>query len=60
MLNAPHASVVRDGKISRVDAQELVLDDIVIFKAGNQIPADAIVVAGEVQGQGVAAYRRIG
>lgn len=49
MLNAPHASVVRDGKISRVDAQELVLDDIVIFKAGNQIPADAIVVAGEVQ-----------
>lgn len=49
MLNAPHASVVRDGKVSRVDAQELVLDDIVIFKAGNQIPADAIVVAGEVQ-----------
>ena len=49
MLNAPHASVVRDGKISIVDAQELVLDDIVIFKAGNQIPADAIVVAGEVQ-----------
>lgn len=49
MLNAPHASVVRDGKASRIDAQELVLDDIVIFKAGNQICADAVVVAGEVQ-----------
>ena len=34
MLNAPHASVVRDGKKSLVDSEELVLDDIVIFKAG--------------------------
>lgn len=49
MLNAPHANVVRDGKVSRVGATELVLDDIVIFKAGNQIPADAIMVEGEVE-----------
>ena len=49
MLNAPHASVVRDGKKSLVDSEELVLDDIVIFKAGNQICADAIVVSGEVR-----------
>lgn len=49
MLNAPHASVVRDGKISQVNAEELVLDDIVIFGAGNQVCADAIVVQGEVQ-----------
>lgn len=49
MLNAPQASVVRNGKKSIIDAQELVLDDIVIFKAGNQVCADAIVVAGEVQ-----------
>ena len=49
MLNALHASVVRDGKKSLVDSEELVLDDIVIFKAGNQICADAIVVSGEVR-----------
>lgn len=49
MLNAPHANVIRDGKKSVVDAEELVIDDIVIFKAGNQICADAEVVAGEVQ-----------
>ena len=37
------------GKKSLVDSEELVLDDIVIFKAGNQICADAIVVSGEVR-----------
>ncbi len=49
MLNAPHARVVRDGKVSQVDSEELVIDDIVIFGAGNQICADAVVLAGEVQ-----------
>ena len=49
VLNAPHATVVRDGKKSVIDAEELVLDDIVIFKAGNQVCADAVVSAGEVQ-----------
>lgn len=49
MLNAPHATVVRDGKKSVIDAEDLVLDDIVIFKAGNQVCADAVVSAGEVQ-----------
>ena len=49
MLNAPHAAVVRDGKRSMIDAEDLVLDDIVIFKAGNQVCADAVVSAGEVQ-----------
>lgn len=46
---APHAKVVRDGKLFRVDAEELVIDDIVVFRAGDQICADAIVEAGEVQ-----------
>jgi len=49
MLNAPHAKVVRDGRKSVVEAEELVLDDIVIFQAGNQICADAEVCAGTVQ-----------
>lgn len=49
MLNAPRATVVRDGKKSVVDAESLVLDDIVIFKAGSQVCADAVVSAGEVQ-----------
>ena len=49
MLNAPKATVVRDGKRSLIDAEELVVDDIVIFKAGAQVCADAQVCAGEVQ-----------
>lgn len=49
MLNAPHAKVVRQGKISQVNSEDLVIDDIVIFRAGNQICADAVVAAGEVQ-----------
>lgn len=49
MLNAPHAQVVRDGEVQRVASEDLVLDDIVIFGAGNQICADAVVSAGEVQ-----------
>lgn len=49
VLNAPKANVVREGKASVIDSQQLVLDDIVIFNAGNQICADAVVVAGEVR-----------
>lgn len=48
VLNAPKAIVVRDGKKWNIPAEELVLDDVVIFKAGNQICADAVVISGEV------------
>lgn len=48
VLNAPKALVVREGRQFSIPAEELVLDDVVIFKAGNQICADAIVVDGEV------------
>ena len=49
MLNAPQAMVIRDGKKSQINAEDLVVDDIVIFEAGNQVCADAEVCAGEVQ-----------
>lgn len=49
VLNAPHASVLRNGKEESIPAEELVLDDLVIFSAGAQIPADGTVIAGEVQ-----------
>ncbi len=48
VLNAPVTTVVRDGEIKTVPSKDLVIDDIVIFKAGNQISADAIVVDGNV------------
>lgn len=49
ILNAPHAVVIRGGKRQEIPADQLVLDDIVEFSAGSQIPADAKVVSGELQ-----------
>lgn len=48
MLHAPKVLVVRDGQLGTIPAEKLVLDDIVLFRAGNQICADAIVAEGEV------------
>ncbi len=48
VLNAPRARVVRDGRTIIIPVEKLVLDDIVIFRTGDQIPADARVVSGEV------------
>lgn len=49
ILSAPKTKVLRSGREVILPADELVLDDLVIFEAGNQIPADAIVQEGEVQ-----------
>lgn len=49
VLNAPKATVVRDGKFQTIPAEQAVLDDVVKFQAGNQICADASVIVGEVQ-----------
>ena len=46
MLNAPKSVVRRDGAVQTVLSDDLVEDDIVVFSAGNQICADAIVVSG--------------
>ncbi len=48
VLNSPTALVVRDGSEQRIPSDKLVVDDIVIFKAGDQIPADAVVISGKV------------
>ena len=49
VLNAPKATVVREGKLQTIHAEKAVLDDVVKFQAGNQICADATVIDGEVQ-----------
>ena len=46
VLHAPTALILREGKEQRIPAAELVRDDLVLFKAGDQIPADAEVVSG--------------
>jgi len=45
ILASPKAVAVRDGKRVTVDTAQLVRDDIVVFAAGNQIYADAVVTS---------------
>lgn len=49
ILSEPKASVIRDGNLIPVPIENLVIDDLVEFSAGNQIPADAVVVSGSAQ-----------
>ena len=48
ILNAPKSTVVREGQEKVIPAEEIVLDDVILFSAGNQIPADAVVEEGEI------------
>ena len=49
IMSAPKIRTLRGGVEKTIPAEQLVLDDLVIFEAGNQIPADAVVEEGEVQ-----------
>lgn len=48
LVSSPLVKTIRDGREVLLSADELVLDDIVIFEAGNQICADAVVCEGNV------------
>ena len=48
ILNEPNAVAIRDGAKTKVPIGKLVLDDVILLEAGNQIPADAVILDGEV------------
>ena len=45
LLNAPRARVRRDGAEAEIAPTDVVLDDILVLRAGDQVPADAVMVA---------------
>lgn len=49
LISAPRATVLRDGELHTVAVSEIVLDDIMRLSNGQQICADAVVRAGEVE-----------
>ena len=49
IISDPKATVIRGGVQETIPVENLVLDDLVIISAGCQIPADAVVVSGNVQ-----------
>ncbi len=48
-MHAPKSTVVRDGKRRLIRSAELVLGDTILLKAGDQIPADAVITDGELR-----------
>ena len=49
VLTAPKARVLRDGEIRELPVEELVLGDVLTLERGVQIPADALVLDGEIE-----------
>ena len=49
ILTAKKSIVIREGKKWTVPTEELVLDDLVCLKTGDQVPADAKVLEGSVE-----------
>ena len=49
VMSAPQATVVRNGMRQQIPVDQLVIDDLVVLGAGNQIPADAVILNGQVQ-----------
>jgi len=49
LISQPHVSVLRDGKLEEIVFEKIVMDDILILKAGKQIPSDSQVVKGEIE-----------
>ena len=47
IVSATKATVVRNGKKCQVAVDEIVLDDVIEFSQGNQIPVDCKVISGE-------------
>lgn len=43
LLNAPHARVMRDGSEAEIALDDVVLDDTLVLRAGDQVPADGLV-----------------
>ena len=49
LLKMPKVHAIREGVEQEVPTSKLVLDDVIVLRAGNQIPADAQVVDGSIQ-----------
>ena len=44
LMHAPNARVMRDGRLEEVPVAQVVLDDILMLRAGDQVAADGVVL----------------
>lgn len=49
VMNATEIIAVRDGQEEKIPIEKLVQDDVVLLQTGDQIPADARVISGELR-----------
>lgn len=42
----PRATVIRDGELVEIDAQDIVLGDVMLIEIGKQVLSDAVVISG--------------
>lgn len=49
LVTMPKVIVIRDGKEEKIFSKNLVLDDVIKLTTGNQVPADAVVLDGNVE-----------
>ena len=49
ILTTAKAKIIRDGKETEININEIVLDDVILLSQGDQIPSDAYVLEGEIE-----------
>ncbi len=49
ILSSPTAKVVRDGMKIDIPVEQLVVDDVILLSAGQQVPADCIAIGGSAE-----------
>ncbi|MCI8477843.1 MAG: HAD-IC family P-type ATPase [Oscillospiraceae bacterium] len=49
LLYSPGCTVIRNGTAAHIPTDQVVRDDVAEFSAGNQIPADALLLSGQLQ-----------
>lgn len=49
LLNAPEATVIREGQRVKLPTSEIVLDDVIMLEAGKEIPCDCVIKSGSIE-----------
>ena len=47
LLHAPHARVLREGRVTEIAVGDVVLDDVLVLRAGDQVSADATILQAD-------------
>lgn len=49
LISAPIATVIRSGVVQEINTEDVVLDDLLVLKSGDQICSDSIVVTDSIE-----------